>query len=355
MLREYIISEALYGLGIPTTRSLAVATTGEEVPREDYLTGAILTRVASSHIRVGTFQFISAYGSRKELRSLAEYTIQRHFPEIAEDEDRYFLLLKEVVTRQAKLIAKWQLVGFIHGVMNTDNMTISGESIDFGPCAFMDTYNPKTVFSSIDRQGRYAYGNQPDIAVWNLSRFADTLLPLIHDEEERAIKIATEQVSEFYNIYNDSWLNGMRAKLGLFNKETGDQDIIEELLTLMERYRADFTNTFRNLTIDKLEDMELFDTDAFNRWKSKWENRLDKQTQTKEEIRQLMKENNPSIIPRNHRVEEALAVAVEQDDLSVMKKLLNVLGNPYEYTTNQEEYSTLPPKAYESYTTFCGT
>jgi len=355
MLREYIISESLYGLGIPTTRSLAVATTGERVAREDYLTGAILTRVASSHIRVGTFQFISAYGSRDELRLLAEYTLQRHFPNIIEEENRYLLLLKEVVTRQAELIAKWQIVGFIHGVMNTDNMTISGESIDFGPCAFMDIYDPKTVFSSIDRQGRYAYGNQADIAVWNLSRFADTLLPLIHDDQEKAIEIAREQVSEFYNIYNDSWLNGMRAKLGLFDKDVEDKDIIDELLNMMEKYRADFTNTFRGLTIDELKGMELFKTDEFMNWKSKWENRLNKQGQTKEEVIQLMKENNPSVIPRNHRVEEALAAAVDKGDLSLMKKFLSVLEKPYEYTVKQEEYANLPPKSYESYTTFCGT
>ena len=219
MLREYIISEAMHALGIPTTRSLAVVTTGESVIRETELPGAILTRVAASHLRVGTFQYVSKWGTVEELRALADYTLKRHFPDVDADENRYLFLLQEVIKRQAALIAKWQLVGFIHGVMNTDNMAISGETIDYGPCAFMDAYDPATVFSSIDSQGRYAYGNQPHIAGWNLARFAETLLPLLHDNQEQAVKLAQDAISDFTELYHSNWLAGMRAKLGIFNEE----------------------------------------------------------------------------------------------------------------------------------------
>lgn len=354
MLREYIISEAMYGLNIPTTRSLAVVSTGENVVRETILPGAILTRVAQSHIRVGTFQYISAYGSKEELRELADYTIQRHFPNIEMDQYRYLIFLKEVIKRQADLVAKWQLVGFIHGVMNTDNMTISGESIDYGPCAFMDTYNPETVFSSIDIHGRYAYDNQPTIAVWNLSRFAETLLPLIHDDEDEALKIANKAIADFAQIYNQLWKNGMRRKLGMLKEEPEDESIIIELLKLMKKYKADFTNTFRALTINELCGMDLFGSEEFSQWKGKWESRLNKEERSKEDIVQLMGENNPAIIPRNHRVEEALE-AVKDGNYSVMEKLLDVLSKPYEYTKEQEEYTTLPSKSNKAYKTFCGT
>lgn len=355
MLREYIISEGLYYLGIPTSRSLAVVTTGEKIMREDYLTGAILTRVASSHIRVGTFQFISNFGKIDELRALAEYTIERHFPEIKEDKNKFLLLLRKVVGKQAELIAKWQLVGFIHGVMNTDNMTISGESIDFGPCAFMDNYDPKTVFSSIDLHGRYAYGNQSDIGAWNLARFADSLLPLINKDENKAIEMARKEVENFYNIYNKSWLDGMRKKLGLFGRKSEDREIIARLLDIMYRYEADFTNTFRNLTIRKLSGIEIFNTREFIPWKKKWDKRLGEQSQTIDESKELMRKNNPAVIPRNHRVEEALGAAVEEGDLSVMDKFLNILKDPYAYSKDQEEYSKLPPPSSLAYKTFCGT
>lgn len=355
MLREYIISEGLYGLGIPTSRSLAVVTTGEKIVREEHLDGAVLTRVASSHIRVGTFQFISNYGNIDELKYLAEYTLERHFPYIDKTKNRFILLLREVISRQARLIAKWQMTGFIHGVMNTDNMTISGESIDFGPCAFMDNYDPNTVFSSIDLHGRYAYGKQPDIGAWNLARFADTLLPLIHNNQDKAIEIATEEVSNFYSIYNHFWLDGMRKKLGLFGEESEDKSIIDELLDLMKIYKADFTNTFRSLTIGQLTGMEIFNTKEFIQWKKKWDSRLKKQTATNRESIKLMKENNPSVIPRNHRVEEALDEAVLRGDLSVMNKLLDILDNPYAYNNKQEEYATLPPVSSRPYKTFCGT
>jgi protein adenylyltransferase len=245
MLREYIISEAMYGLGIPTTRSLAVVTTGESIIRETDLPGAILTRVATSHMRVGTFQYISQWGNVEELRALADYTLQRHFPGFDAQDNKYLFLLKEVIKRQAALIAKWQLVGFIHGVMNTDNMTISGETIDYGPCAFMDEYDPATVFSSIDTHGRYAYGNQPHIAAWNLARFTETLLPLLHVKQEEAVKLAEDAISDFNELYHCNWLGGMRAKLGMFNKELQDESLIEGLLSMMKKYRADYTNTFR--------------------------------------------------------------------------------------------------------------
>ena len=263
MLREYIISEAMHALGIPTTRSLAVVTTGESIIRETDLPGAILTRVAASHLRFGTFQYVAKWGTDEELRSLADYALQRHFPEIEADESRYLALLQEVIKRQAALVAKWQLVGFIHGVMNTDNMTISGETIDYGPCAFMDTYDPATVFSSIDIQGRYAYGNQPNIVGWNLARFAETLIPLLHEDYAEGAKLAQDAISDFPEQYHSNWLTGMRAKLGLFNEEKQDESLIEDLLRMMEKYHADYTNTFRALTFNKLEDTALFGTPEF--------------------------------------------------------------------------------------------
>lgn len=355
MLREYIISEAMHALGIPTTRSLAVVTTGESVMRETEQPGAILTRVAASHLRVGTFQYVSKWCTVEELRDLADYTIQRHFPEIDVDDNRYLFLLKEVIKRQAVLIAKWQLVGFIHGVMNTDNMAISGETIDYGPCAFMDTYDPATVFSSIDTHGRYAYGNQPRIAEWNLSRFAETLLPLLHSEQKHAIKLAENAISGFAELYHCNWMAGMRAKLGIFNEELQDESLIEGLLNMMNKYRADYTNTFRALTFDKLEDTVLFGTTEFTQWHELWQARLSRQQESKASSYQLMKNSNPALIPRNHRVEEALEAAVKQEDYSVMERFLDALSNPYAHSAEQAEYSTLPSPSACPYRTFCGT
>lgn len=355
MLREYIISEAMHGLGIPTTRSLAVVTTGESVIRETEQTGAILTRVAASHIRVGTFQYASKWGTIQELQALADYTLQRHFPEAVTGENPYLLLLKEVIKRQALLISKWQLVGFIHGVMNTDNMAISGETIDYGPCAFMDTYDPATVFSSIDTYGRYAYGNQPYIAAWNLARFAEALLPLLHHDESQAVKIAEDAISDFYELYHSNWVEGMRAKLGMFNEEQQDESLIEELLRMMKKYGADYTNTFRALTFDKLEDMVLFETEEFNKWYEIWKSRIGRQKESKECSYELMKSSNPAVIPRNHRVEEALEAAVKHGDYSVMEGLLDILSRPYAHSPEQVEYSTLPVKSDRPYRTFCGT
>ncbi|MFP7299098.1 protein adenylyltransferase SelO [Neobacillus niacini] len=354
MLREYIISEGMHGLGIPTTRSLAVVTTGEEIARESYLPGAILTRIAASHLRVGTFQYAARWGSADELRTLADYAIKRHYPEIEENDNRYLTFLHEVIKRQAMLIAKWQLVGFIHGVMNTDNMTISGESIDYGPCAFIDTYDPAAVFSSIDREGRYAYGNQPNIGVWNLARLAEALLPLLHENQEEAVTLAQDKLSDFAQFFELNWLEGMRAKLGLFNEEEQDKPLIKDLLDMMQKHGADYTNTFRALTLDKPEETILMGTAEFTQWLERWKARLGRQQESKESYIQLMKNSNPAVIPRNHRVEEALEAA-NNGDYRVMEKLLEVLSNPYAYSPEQLEYTTLPAPAARPYRTFCGT
>ncbi|WP_413408228.1 protein adenylyltransferase SelO [Paenibacillus amylolyticus] len=355
MLREYIISEAMYALGIPTTRSLAVVSTGENIIRETERPGAILTRVASSHIRVATFQYAARWGSIDDLRALADYTLHRHFPDVAQAENRYLLLLQEVIKRQAALIAQWQRVGFIHGVMNTDNMAISGETIDYGPCAFMDAYNPSTVFSSIDRQGRYAYGNQPYIAGWNLARFAETLLPLLHEDEEQAVQLAQDAIAQFSELYHHHWLQGMRAKLGLLDEEAEDEALIKDLLELMEKHSADYTNTFLALTFDTLEGTALFGTPEFAEWNERWQARLDRQQGAKKVSQELMRTNNPAVIPRNHRVEEALEQAENHGDLSVMQKLLAVLSDPFAHSPEQAEYAELPAQCNTSYQTFCGT
>jgi serine/tyrosine/threonine adenylyltransferase len=354
MLREYIISEAMHGLGIPTTRSLAVVTTGEDITRESYLPGAILTRVAASHLRVGTFQYAARWGSEEDLRELADYAIKRHYPQIEKEENRYLAFLQEVIKRQAMLIAKWQLVGFIHGVMNTDNMTISGETIDYGPCAFMDTYDPATVFSSIDREGRYAYGNQPNIAVWNLARLAEALLPLLHEDQEEAVTLAQDKLSDFAQLFESNWLEGMRAKLGLFNEEEQDKQLIKDLLEMMQKHRADYTNTFRALTLDKPEETVLQGTTEFTQWLEQWQARLGRQQESKDSSTQLMRNSNPAVIPRNHRVEEALEAA-NNGDYRVMERLLEVLSNPYAYSPEQIDYTTLPGPSPRPYRTFCGT
>ncbi|MDQ0253511.1 uncharacterized protein YdiU (UPF0061 family) [Evansella vedderi] len=355
MLREYIISEAMHALGIPTTRSLAVVTTGEPVYRETELPGAILTRVAASHLRVGTFEYAARFGTDEELRELADYAIKRHFSDAEEDENPYLSLLNAVIKRQAELISKWQLVGFIHGVMNTDNVTISGETIDYGPCAFMNTYDPATVFSSIDRQGRYAYGNQPGIGGWNLARFAETLLPLLHEDEDQALEMAQDAISNYSKLFKSNWIGGMRAKLGIFNEEQGDEALIEALLGLMQKHSADFTNTFRNLTLGELSEMELFEAEEFKQWHKQWLERLARQDQSKDTSIELMQSKNPAVIPRNHRVEEALEAAVEQEDFSVMEQLLDVLSNPYELSPGKTEYCKLPDPSAGPYRTYCGT
>lgn len=361
MLREYIVSEAMHALGIPTTRSLAVVETGEPTYRETVLPGAILTRVAASHIRVGTFQYAAQWGSAEELRALADYTIERHYPEIAATEtggERYLALLRAAIERQGNLIAQWQLVGFIHGVMNTDNMALSGETIDYGPCAFMDAYDPATVFSSIDTQGRYAYGNQPAIGGWNLARFAESLLPLLHEDEEEAVRLAEEALAGYAKAFSARWLDGMRAKLGLFGEEEADEALVEELLKLMEKYGADYTNTFRALTADAAGAAcggeTLFETPEFADWRERWEARLGRQPQSADERRARMRASNPAVVPRNHKVEEALAAA-GQGDLGGLERLLDVLARPFAHDEVRDESYLNPERSGRPYRTFCGT
>jgi uncharacterized protein YdiU (UPF0061 family) len=355
MLREYVISEALHALGIPTTRSLAVAATGEPVFRETALPGAILTRTAASHIRVGTFEYAAARGRPDEIRVLADYTIRRHFPDLTADGNPYLALLRAVAERQASLVARWLLVGFIHGVMNTDNMALSGETIDYGPCAFMNAYDPTTVFSSIDINGRYAYGRQPQIAQWNLARFAETLMPLIHEDSREAVSMAKEAISGFSDAFRNYWLVGMRAKLGLSNEEAGDGGLIEDLLDGMHRHRADFTNTFRSLASGSLPEASVFQAQDFKQWFVRWQARLKRQPGSWESSCRLMNTHNPAVIPRNHRVEEALEAAVERDDFTVMEKLLAILSRPYQDPPAQAGYHLPPPPSEQPYRTFCGT
>ncbi|MDJ0915030.1 MAG: YdiU family protein [Desulfobacterales bacterium] len=355
MLREYIISEALHALDIPTTRSLAVVTTGEPVFRETTLQGSILTRIAASHIRVGTFQYVAARGKPDELQTLADYTIQRHFPDLAGDENPYFALLGAVIKLQASLVARWLMVGFIHGVMNTDNMALGGETIDYGPCAFMDAYDPNTVFSSIDHNGRYAYGRQPQIAQWNLARFAETLLPLMHANQQEALTMANQAIAGFPDTFQHYWLAGMRAKLGLLNAEDDDGTLIKDLLDGMHKHGADFTNTFRDLSSGSLPEASVFQTPDFKQWFERWQARLKRQPDSKEAVRQCMKTHNPAVIARNHRVEEALAAAVERADLTVMEELLGVLSQPFQDPPEEAGYHLPPPPSAEPYRTFCGT
>ncbi|REK67578.1 MAG: YdiU family protein [Cohnella sp.] len=355
MLREYIISEAMHALGIPTTRSLAVVATGEPVYRETALPGAVLARVASSHVRVGTFQYAAAWGAPEALKQLADYTLRRHYPEADEDGNRYLALLRGAIRRQAELVAKWQLVGFVHGVMNTDNMALSGETIDYGPCAFIDAYDPETVFSSIDVHGRYAYGRQPYIAAWNLARFAETLLPLLDDDRNRAVELAEEELAAFGEWFRRHWLAGMRAKLGLSNEEPEDEHLAEELLGLMKEHKADYTNTFRALTRGKPEETALHGTEAFARWLERWRARASRQPEAETVSRQRMLGHNPAVIPRNHRVEEALDAAVNRGDYRVMERLLAALSRPYAHTPEQEEYAAPPEPSERPYRTFCGT
>lgn len=353
MLREYIISEAMHALGIPTTRSLAVVTTGEPVYREKVLPGAVLTRVAASHIRVGTFEYAAARGEKSLFQALADYTMRRHYPETLEADRPYLAFFEAVMERQASLIAQWQCVGFIHGVMNTDNMALSGETIDYGPCAFMDVYDPATVFSSIDHQGRYAYGRQPFIAQWNLARLAESLLTLLHEEEASAVKIATEAIVSFEERFKRHWLRGMRAKLGLFTEEAGDESLIQSLLNWMHEARADFTETFRALSPAQLSSVLISQQPGYVDWHGRWQERLGRQPQSQQEVSEVMHRHNPAYIPRNHKVEEALAAATERGDLSAMEGLLAVLTHPYQPMHDPIGYGA--PAKVEPYRTFCGT
>jgi len=352
MLREYIISEAIHSLKIPTTRSLAVVKTGEKVLRDNLLPGAILTRVALSHIRVGTFQYIAAKQNIDDLNILVDYTIDRHYPEIKSSNNKALDLLNLVMEKQCQLVVDWMRVGFIHGVMNTDNMTISGETIDYGPCAFMDHYDPKTVFSSIDKFGRYSFSNQPPITKWNLTRFAECLIPLIDKNETSAIDIATETIDNFQNIYEEKWLNMMRDKLGLFGNNKNDKKLINDLLNWMEKNKADYTNTFCYLMNIKIGNNKIYNDKDFINWSNNWKKRISTNNSSKEKSLELMKNSNPTIIPRNHKVEEALTAANE-DNLEIMNKLLSNLDKPYNEQKDIENYQS--PSGDKEYQTFCGT
>ena len=353
MLREYVISEAMHALGIPTTRSLAVVATGRSVRRETLLPGAVLTRVASSHLRVGSFQYARATGDVDLLRRLADHAIARHHPVAAEAEHRYRTLFDAVVAAQASLVARWMLVGFVHGVMNTDNMTISGETIDYGPCAFMDAFDPATVYSSIDERGRYAYGNQPAVAEWNLARLAEALLPLLDDDEQQAVALATESLGGFRRQYSDAWSAGMRSKLGLSgNLEDADvSPVVAELITLLQQDHVDHTSFFRALGTAARSDSEparglFLDLAGFDAWGERW--------QALGPDPDLMDRVNPVYIPRNHLVEEALTAATT-GDVDPLGRLLDVVLDPFEERAGLDRYAEPAPQDFGAYRTFCGT
>jgi uncharacterized protein YdiU (UPF0061 family) len=359
MLREYVISEAMHALGIPTTRALAVVATGDRVVRETMLPGAVLSRVAASHIRVGTFQYAAARGDAALVRRLADYTIARHYPGEAEAENPYLAFFERVVEAQASLVARWMLVGFIHGVMNTDNMAISGETIDYGPCAFMEAYDRATVFSSIDHAGRYAYGNQPAVAQWNLARFAETLLPLIDAESSTAIAMATDVLQSFADRYEEHWSRGMRAKLGLAAGDREDDELIDDLLALLEAQTVDFTAFFRalssSLRADATRAQALFgEPDAFEDWAGRWRAALTGRGADPRAIAEAMDRVNPIYIPRNHVVEEALTAATA-GDLEPFRRLVDVLAQPFEERPGLETFAAPSPPSFGAYRTFCGT
>jgi uncharacterized protein YdiU (UPF0061 family) len=356
VLREYLVSEAMHALGIPTTRALAAVSTGESVFREKLLPGAILTRVASSLVRVGTFQYFAARGDIDGVRLLADYVIDRNYPNAASDENPYLALLRAVSQAQASLIANWMNVGFIHGVMNTDNMAVSGETIDFGPCAFMDSYDPAAVFSSIDAHGRYAFGNQPHAAAWNLARFAETLLPLIDSSADRAVELATEIVGAFSAIFSEHWLAGARSKLGLSTAEDSDPALVEDLLNAMQQNQADYTLTFRALC--EAAGQEAVDS-AFlqedGNWLSRWRERLRRDPQDSQVRRHAMRRVNPAVIPRNHRIEQVIVAATERNDLQPFIELSSVLAQPYHTLPGLERYADPPRPDERVLRTFCGT
>jgi uncharacterized protein YdiU (UPF0061 family) len=363
VLREYVVSEAMHALGIAATRALAAVATGEAVYRErGALPGAVLTRVAASHVRVGTFQYFAARADTDSVRRLAEYVIERHYADLRSAANPYLELLRSVMQRQARLIAAWMNVGFIHGVMNTDNMAVSGETIDFGPCAFMDAYDPATVFSSIDHMGRYAYANQPAAAQWNLARFAETLLTCIDPHMDRAIELATGVIADFSREFDEHWLAGMRRKLGLFTEEEGDPALIRDLLDTMQRGGADFTLTFRRLCAaaegaagDAALDEMFADPADFRRWSQRWRARLAREPQPGSEHAAFMRLVNPAVIPRNHRIEAMIAAAVEHGDYAPFGTLMTVLSRPYEDSGAAAPYAAPPLPEERVLQTFCGT
>lgn len=360
VLREYIVSEAMAALGIPTTLSLAAVTTGETVRRETALPGAVLTRVAASHLRVGTFQYFAARSDVEAVKILADYAIARHYPEVAQAPNPYAAFLGAVMERQAKLVAQWMLVGFIHGVMNTDNCSIAGETIDYGPCAFMDTYHPRTVFSSIDQLGRYAYGNQPRIVQWNLARLAECLLPLLTEDPDKAVEAAQEVLSGFGPQFEAAWTAGLRAKLGLMTAREGDASLAQELLRAMMENEADYTLTFRRLSEAEAGDDEalrlLFkDSAALDEWLPRWRARLAEEGVSPEARQAAMRAVNPAYIPRNHMVEQAIGAAVELRDLKPFEELLEVLERPFEEQPGRARYAAPPQPEERVLQTFCGT
>ncbi|PCH47136.1 MAG: hypothetical protein COC23_02555 [Hyphomicrobiales bacterium] len=359
MLREYIVSEAIHSLGIPTTRSLAVVTTGESIIRETFLPGAVLTRVASSHIRVGTFQYAAIKGDINSLKTLVNYAIDRHYPNLKNLNNPTLGLLNTVMEKQIELVTHWMRVGFIHGVMNTDNMTLSGETIDYGPCAFLDQYDPGAVFSSIDQQGRYAFGRQPEMAQWNLARLAETLVPLIDgNDSDNAIRHATNEINGFLPILHHSWLAGMRQKLGLMNEQEGDADLINRLFAMLSAAKVDYTNFFRNLAVavDGGDDPVLLMVESSGdckSWLNLWRQRIaGEPSQTRKDDMNMV---NPVYIPRNHLVEAALQAAVDHRDMSQFDELLEVVTNPYLEKPGMEDYAKPAPDDFGPYKTFCGT
>ncbi|MEE2779835.1 MAG: YdiU family protein, partial [Myxococcota bacterium] len=361
VLREYLISEALHAMGVSTTRMLAAVSTGTPVYRERAFPGAVVTRVAASHLRVGTFQFFAARQDMERVRQLADYAIARHYPEVADAPDKYVGLLRGVGAAQADLIAQWMLVGFIHGVMNTDNFTISGETIDFGPCAFMDAFDPRTVFSSIDHQGRYAFGNQPAIGQWNLARFAEAILPLLADEQDAAVEVAQEILGAFNERHETQWLQGMWRKLGLVDAADADPSLPAELLQVLKSHGLDYTSTMRALSrVARGEPSpgcaSITDIAAFNTWAEGWLPLLDEQPGGRAGAAERMDAANPIYIPRNHRVEEALSSAIHSGDLEPFNQLLDALVRPFEEREGLERYAEPAPGVFsESYRTFCGT
>lgn len=359
VLREYVVSEAMHALGIPTARTLAAVTTGEGVWRETPQPGGVVVRVAASHMRIGTFQYFAARQDREALELLTRHALARHYPEVATAERPALALLEGVIARQAALVARWMQVGFIHGVMNTDNMTISGETIDYGPCAFLDEYDPAKVFSSIDQHGRYAYANQPNIALWNLTRLAEALLPLMDANEEQAVKLAEEALGRFRPLFADAWLAGMRRKFGLKTIQDGDADLISRFLDLLHGAGADFTLAFRHLCDAEHTAGALlyFFTDQAkpNAWLADWRVRLSREHGDAVDRRTAMCSVNPAFIPRNHRIEEAIKAAVEGDDFGPFHTLVDILARPFEDQPDHAAHAD-PPSPDERVTrTFCGT
>ena len=359
MLREYVIGEAMHSLGIPSTRALAVVATGEQIARDTLLPGAVLIRIAASHLRIGTFEYAAAHNDPTLVRRLADHAIARHYPHAVEAVNPYLAFFEGVVDAQASLVARWMLIGFIHGDMNTDNTTISGETIDFGPCAFMDAFDPATVFSSIDHRGRYAYGNQPHIAQWNLARLAETLLPLFDVDTDTAVAAATDVLQSFTDRYHGYWADGIRAKLGLGDAQPGDGELIDDLLALLHAQKVDYTSCFRALSSSMLGEAtparSLFvEHSAFDAWAVRWRAQLSSETRDPHAIAQAMDRVNPVYIPRNHKVEEALAAATD-DDLGPFRRLLDVLAEPFDERPGLESYEAPAPLSFGPYRTFCGT